>query len=149
MPSHTPTQHAELNAICAKIIGWDVRFEPSQTDKSGRYLCAVCSKDVPRANRGKAYKWNDSEICIGSFNPQEHPERRPSDYLDFQPTTNDADAFKVLEKCHEKVSVLMRKQSNGGTYIWWDELGTGNEKSVFGETLNLSIVKFAIVLHGK
>lgn len=128
--THTPTQIAELNSICAeKVMQWTKALKMSQIEKAG-------------------------EFCV--FGEEIYIHERGSYVKKFHPTTNDADAFAVLKKCAEKMkaaSVRIAYITNGvdSKYLWkvWTAYRSEEDESATAETLNLAIVKFAIALHGK
>lgn len=134
----------ELNdAVVASV--YRARFEPSKLDS--RYTCAVCSKDAPSAIRGKAYKWDEESICIGSFDRSEHPERRISHYFK-NPTTDPAAAFEVLKACAERLPMNI-EISHNGPYWFISRPDEDSGVAVMESTLELAIAKFSRKLFSK
>lgn len=43
-----------------------VKVVPSKISPD-KYNCIICSNKLPKEVRGKAYKWSETEVCIGSF----------------------------------------------------------------------------------
>lgn len=70
---------------------------PSKIDAE-KYTCVICSDKLPKEVRGKAYKWSDTEVCIGSYNKHEIPERDILAYF------NKAELIKFLELVELKES---------------------------------------------
>lgn len=138
----------DLNRICAeKVMGWKVRLEIK-----GEYSLAVCSKDVPADVRGKAVRFSDAEICIGSFTTADHPDRDAYHYLKFEPVDDPAAAMLVLEACGKKLDDGAFSHGILITYrdgMWLvSSQGTAHNRRT-GDPLPLAIAKFAVALFEK
>lgn len=56
------------------------QFAPSKIDPE-KYTCIICNDNLPKEVRGKAYKWSDTQVCIGSFNKHENTQCDILDYF--------------------------------------------------------------------
>lgn len=143
----TTEQKSELNRQVVDLMGWKVRYESSPVNP--RYTCAICSKDVPASVRRKAYKWSETEICIGSFLKDEKPPQF-ADFTRFNPCENKADAMAVLQKCLKELSnrccalEMMEWESDGKVSLY-----CGPDCQASAPTLELAIVRFSIQLFTK
>lgn len=100
-----------VNYFGAKLV-------PSKIDPE-KFTCVICNDKLPKEVRGKAYKWSDTEVCIGSFANTSDPVH---DVVDF---FNKVELVKFLKmvKLKESHELLLKNLKDLIKCIRAGELG--------------------------